>query len=92
MDLDDLSPESGVGIAVALAAGLLLSPRVRGLLRRGAVTVLAGALAAGDTVTAWARQLEGGGQPGEAGDTAFMRDLAQEARGELAARRQEAKQ
>lgn len=91
MDLDDLSPESEVGVAaasVAAAAALLLSPRVRGLLRRGAVTVLAGALAAGDTLAGWARHLEGRAQPGDAADSTFVRELAQEARDELAAQGQ----
>lgn len=88
MDLDDLSPESEVGVAaaaVAAAATLLLSPRVRGLLRRGAVAALAGALTAGDTLAGWARQLGGNVQPGEAEDAVFVRELAREARGELAA-------
>ncbi len=90
MDFDDLSPEPEVGIAAAVAAAsaLLLSPRVRGLLRRGAVAALAGALTAGDTLAGWARHLEGGPQPGDAVDTAFVRDLAHEARGELSAQRQ----
>lgn len=89
MDLDDLPVESEVGIAAAVAAALLLSPRVRGLLRRGAVTALTGVLTAGDTLAGWVRHLEGGEQPGDTVDGAFMRELAQEAQGELAAQRQE---
>ncbi|MBV9279583.1 MAG: hypothetical protein JOZ41_05840, partial [Chloroflexi bacterium] len=38
--------ESEVGIAVA-ATAVLLSPRVRGLVRKGVVTALAGAIRAG---------------------------------------------
>lgn len=84
MDFDDWSTESEVGIAAAVAAALLLSPRVRGLLRRGAVTALAGALTAGDTLAGWVRHVESEGQRGDAADAAFMRELAHEARGEQA--------
>ena len=89
MDLDDLSPESEVGIAAAVVAALLLSPRVRGLLRRGAVAALAGVLTSGETLAGWARRLEGGVHPGDAVDTTFVHDLAREARGELARQRQQ---
>ena len=46
--------ESEVAVAVALTAAAL-SPRVRGILRRGAVYGVAGALKATDVVTAAAR-------------------------------------
>ena len=46
--------ESEVAVAVALTAAAL-SPRVRGLMRRGAVYGVAGALKATDPVTAVAR-------------------------------------
>ncbi len=53
MDFEDLlQPEVAVGAAVAAA---LFSPRVRGLLRRGVVYTVAGALVAGDAVTSLAR-------------------------------------
>lgn len=53
MDFEDLlQPEVAVGAAVAAA---IFSPRVRGLLRRGAVYGLAGALVAGDAVTTAAK-------------------------------------
>lgn len=53
MALDDYF-ETEVGVAVAATAALF-SPRVRRLLRRGAVYGVAGALMAGDAVTAFAR-------------------------------------
>jgi hypothetical protein len=53
MALDDFL-ESEVAIAVGATAAVL-SPRVRGLLRSGAVYGLAGALIAGDAVASVAR-------------------------------------
>jgi hypothetical protein len=53
MALDDYF-ETEVGVAVAATAALF-SPRVRKVLRRGAVYGVAGALMAGDAVTAFAR-------------------------------------
>lgn len=53
MALDDFV-ESEVAIAVAATAAVL-SPRVRGVLRSGAVYGLAGALIAGDAVASAAR-------------------------------------
>lgn len=48
MDLEDFfSPEVGIAAAVVAA---LASPKVRGILRRGAVAGLAGLLIAGDAV------------------------------------------
>lgn len=84
MELDDLSAESGAGIAAALVAALLLSPRVRGLLRRGAVAGLAAVIATGDTVGGLFQQVVGGGNDQEPLDATFAHDLAREARGELA--------
>lgn len=53
MDLEDyLEPEVAVTAAVTAA---MLSPQVRGVLRRGAVLGLAGALMAGDALSAFAR-------------------------------------
>jgi hypothetical protein len=60
MDLDDyLQPEVAVTAAVAAA---VFSPRVRGLLRRGVVYGLAGALRAGDAVTSFSRSIGRGMQ------------------------------
>ena len=56
MALDDYF-ESEVGIAVA-ATAVLLSPRVRGLVRKGVVTALAGAIRAGDVVAHGTRNLQ----------------------------------
>ncbi len=53
MALDDFL-ESEVAVAVAATAAVL-SPRVRGVLRRGAVYGLAGALIAGDAVASATR-------------------------------------
>jgi hypothetical protein len=55
MDFEDLlEPEVAVGAAIGAA---LFSPRVRGLLRKGAVYGLAGALLAGDAAVAAAKGL-----------------------------------
>ena len=53
MALDDYF-ETEVGVAVAVTAALF-SPRVRKVLRRGAVYGVAGALMAGDALTAFAK-------------------------------------
>lgn len=66
MDLDDYL-ESEVAIAVAATAAVL-SPRVRGWLRRGAVYGLAGAFIAGDAVSSVARSAGRGAQ--QAGSSA----------------------
>ena len=58
MGLDDFV-ETEVGVAVA-ATSVLLSRRVRGVLRRGTVYGLAGALTAGDAVASAARGIAGG--------------------------------
>lgn len=60
MALDDYV-ESEVAIAVAVTAAAL-SPRVRGILRTGAVYGLAGVFAAGDAIGAFARGVGRGAQ------------------------------
>lgn len=54
---DYLTPEAGV---VAAATAAVLSPRVRGALRRGAVYGLAGALKVGDSLASFSRGVERG--------------------------------
>ena len=55
MELEDyLQPEIAVTAAVAAA---IFSPRVRKLLRRGAVYGTAGVLIAGDTITSFVRSM-----------------------------------
>ena len=49
--------ESEVGIAVAATAVVLL-PQVRGLVRKGIVSVLAGAIKAGDVVARGTRNMQ----------------------------------
>jgi hypothetical protein len=56
---DYLEPEVGVAVAVTAA---LTSPKVRGLLRRGAVYGLAGVLTAGDAISSLARGVKRGAQ------------------------------
>ncbi len=60
MALDDYL-ESEVALAIAATAAVL-SPRLRGVLRSGAVYGLAGALIAGDAVTSVARGAGRGAQ------------------------------
>jgi predicted lipid-binding transport protein (Tim44 family) len=55
------STEARVAAAVALTAALF-SPRMRGMLRRGAVHGLAGMLTAGDTLASFARGVSRGVQ------------------------------
>lgn len=60
-----MAREDGVAAPVALAAvvtAALFSPRLRGLLRKGAVHGLAGALVAGDALVAFARGVNDGVQ------------------------------
>jgi hypothetical protein len=52
-DLDEVV-EPRLALAVA-AAGVIFSPKVRSVLRRGAVVALTGALLASDTVSAFRR-------------------------------------
>lgn len=86
MDFDDfsdeyLTPEVGI---LAAATATLLSPRVRGALRRGAVAGLAGLLAAGDKIAGLARGVAGSGESATA--SSFVRDLVEEARSERSRR------
>ncbi len=60
MALEDFF-ETEVGVAVA-ATALLASPRVRKVLRRGAVYGVAGVLRAGDAVTSFAKGVGRGTQ------------------------------
>lgn len=76
---DYLKPE--VGIVVA-ALAMVLSPPVRGALRRGAVYGLAGMLKAGGAIGALAHRVEQGVQPSPVAD--FAQVLAEEARNQRA--------
>jgi hypothetical protein len=89
MELDDISGETQAGIAVAGLATLLLSPRVRGLVRQGAVAGLAGLLITGDTLAGWARHLTGGMARDDAADVTFLHELAREAHDELTTHREQ---
>jgi hypothetical protein len=60
MALDDFL-DSEVAVAVAATAALA-SPRVRGVLRRGAVYGLAGLMTAGETISSFARGVANGAQ------------------------------
>ena len=79
MALDDFV-ESEVAVAVAATAAIL-SPRARGLLRRGAVYGIAGVLMAGDAVSSVARGVGRGAQ--QAADSAggVVQEAADRARG-----------
>jgi hypothetical protein len=66
MELDDYV-DARVGVAVA-ATALAFSPRVRDVLRRGAVYGLAGAFAAGDALSALARGIGDGARRRSMGD------------------------
>lgn len=79
MAVDDYL-ESEVAIAVAVTAAAL-SPRVRGILRTGAVYGLAGVLAAGDAVGAFARGVGRGAQSATAGAAATATGTATETAG-----------
>lgn len=86
MALDDfsedyLTPEVGIAVA-ALAA--VLSPQVRGVLRRGAVYGLAGVLKAGGVIGALGHRGAADGQ--HAPSATFVHDLAAEARQQRDAR------
>ena len=79
MDLDDfVGPE--VAIASAATAAVL-SPRVRGLLRRGAVYGLAGALIAGGAVSTAARGVGRGAQQATSSAGGTVRGAADTAGG-----------
>lgn len=74
MALDDYL-DSEVAIAVA-ATTALLSPRVRGVLRRGAVLGLAGALTAGDMLGSFARGVAEGVQQTAASTATAAQNMA----------------
>jgi uncharacterized protein (DUF1786 family) len=80
MGLDDFA-DSKVAIAVAATAAVT-SPRVRGVLRRGAVYGVAGTIMAGDAVSAAARGVRHGAR--QAADSAggVVQDGAEQARPE----------
>jgi hypothetical protein len=82
---DFLEPEVGIAAAVAAA---VFSPRVRGVLRRGAVYGVAGALMAGDAVSAFARGVGRGVQPAGASTSADIRDTSDHKETETAAKDQ----
>jgi uncharacterized protein (DUF1786 family) len=70
--------ESEVVVAVAATAAVL-SPRVRKVLRRGAVYGLAGVLMAGDAVSSAARNVPPGVQQAAASAAGTVQDAAQQA-------------
>ena len=72
MALDDFL-DSEVAVAVAATAALA-SPRVRGLLRRGAVYGLAGLLTAGDAISSFARGVAQGAQQTASSAAATVRE------------------
>jgi hypothetical protein len=78
MALEDFM-DSEVGIAVA-ATAVVLSPQVRGFLRRGAVYGLAGLMKAGDTLGTAARGVAGEVQQAANSGAAAVQDTAAEAR------------
>ena len=73
MALDDFV-ESEVAVAVAATAALA-SPRVRGLLRGGAIYGLAGLLLAGDTISSFARALARSAQQGSTAAAQGLQDI-----------------
>ena len=77
------SDNTKVATAVAVTA-TVFSPRVRGMLRRGAVYGLAGVLSAGDMVTAFARGIARGMQDTDDLDGAEQGEEQNGAGGELA--------
>jgi hypothetical protein len=79
---DFLEPEVAIAAAVAAA---VFSPRVRGVLRRGAVFGVAGALMAGDAASAFARGVGRGVQQAGASTSAAIRDATDHKETETAA-------
>jgi len=71
--------ESEVVVAVAATAAVL-SPRVRGMLRRGAVYGLAGVLRAGDAISSAAPAVSQGAQQAAASAASTVQDVAGQAR------------
>ena len=71
--------ESEVVVAVAASAAVL-SPRVRRVLRRGAVYGLAGVLRAGDAISSAAPAVSQGAQQAAASAASTVQDVAGQAR------------
>ncbi len=71
--------ESEVVVAVAATAAVL-SPRVRGVLRRGAVYGLAGVLRAGDAISSAAPTVSQGAQQAAASAASTVQDVAGQAK------------
>jgi hypothetical protein len=71
--------ESEVVVAVAATAAVL-SPRVRSVLRRGAVYGLAGVLRAGDAISSAAPAVSQGAQQAAASAASTVQDVAGQAR------------
>ncbi|MBV9453179.1 MAG: hypothetical protein JOZ19_03505 [Rubrobacter sp.] len=79
MDFDDfVGPEVAIASAVTAA---ILSPRVRGVLRRGAVYGVAGALIAGDALSTAARGVGRGTQQAASTTGGVVRGAADSAGG-----------
>ena len=76
MALEDFL-DSEVAVAVAATAALA-SPRVRGVLRRGAVYGLAGLLTAGDMISSFARGAARGAQQTTSAATARVQEATQQ--------------
>ena len=76
MALEDFL-DSEVAVAVAATAALA-SPRVRGVLRRGAVYGLAGVLTAGDMISSFARGAARGAQQTTSAATTRVQEATQQ--------------
>jgi hypothetical protein len=76
MALEDFL-DSEVAVAVAATAALA-SPRVRGVLRRGAVYGLAGLLTAGDMISSFARGAARGAQQTASSATSRVQEATQQ--------------
>jgi hypothetical protein len=76
MALEDFL-DSEVAVAVAATAALT-SPRVRGVLRRGAVYGVAGLLTAGDMISSFARGAARGAQQTTSAATARVQEAPQQ--------------
>ena len=81
MDVEDFV-DSEVAIAVAATAAVL-SPRVRGVLRRGAVYGLAGGLIAGSAVASAARGVGHGAQQATSSAGGVLQGVTSRARGAI---------
>ena len=79
MALEDFL-DSEVAVAVAATAALA-SPRVRGVLRRGAVYGLAGLMTAGDTISSFAHGVANGAQQTASAAATRVRETAPQPQG-----------